>query len=353
MSSGLSVSVVVPAYNASEHLQRTLVSVLRQSYRPDQIVVVDDGSTDRTAQIVRDLAVSDDRIQLISQKNAGVAAARNAGIEASTGDLISFLDADDLWHPDKLSFQVAKFREDSSGTPTPGAVYSLCRHIDAHDRIADTWNWEYPLAEGHVFARLLSYNFVRNGSNLTCRRDVALSVGGFRSLFKDEGIYGTEDWDFSLRVAARYPFGMVPKYHIGYRLLPGSMSANRRRMATGRMRTLGHHLAANPNLQDRVRRLALAGAYAEIASAESASGHWASATNAAARSVLLDPGRLFSPMALQERWKSRITPKAAGRGAPDFFALDPDDPAGAIARGTVSHRATLLARYERQKPLEG
>lgn len=93
------VSVVIPAYNASEYLEDCIDSVSRQSYRPIEIIVIDDGSTDDTGAIVSRLARSDGRIRLISVENGGVSRARNIGIEVSTGEFVTFVDADDLIHP--------------------------------------------------------------------------------------------------------------------------------------------------------------------------------------------------------------------------------------------------------------
>ncbi len=100
------VSVVIPAFNASTYIERTLRSVMRQTYAALEIVVVNDGSTDHTAKLVEQIAASDSRIRLLSTPNRGVAAARNTGIEASSGRFVAFLDADDLWHPTKIEKQV-------------------------------------------------------------------------------------------------------------------------------------------------------------------------------------------------------------------------------------------------------
>lgn len=96
--SGIRVAVVIPAYNARNYLAQTLQSVIDQTHRALEIVIVDDGSTDDTASICRHFAASDPRIRIVSTENRGVAAARNTGIEASKSDYIAFLDADDLWH---------------------------------------------------------------------------------------------------------------------------------------------------------------------------------------------------------------------------------------------------------------
>lgn len=97
------VSIIMPVHNGARYLREALECALSQSHTPVELVVVDDGSTDETPQILREF---ESRIRHIRQENKGAAAARNAAIEASTGELISFLDADDLWTPDKLRIQV-------------------------------------------------------------------------------------------------------------------------------------------------------------------------------------------------------------------------------------------------------
>jgi glycosyltransferase involved in cell wall biosynthesis len=104
----LLVSCVVPVFNGEAYLREALDSILGQTYPHVEPIVVDDGSTDGTEAIARAYG---DRVRYVGQANAGPAAARNAGIEASSGDLVAFLDADDLWHPEKLRLQVARFDE--------------------------------------------------------------------------------------------------------------------------------------------------------------------------------------------------------------------------------------------------
>ncbi len=100
------ISCIIPAHNAERFLQEALDSVLAQTYRPIEVVVVDDGSSDGTADVARSAG---DSVVYIHQANAGASAARIRGIEATTGDLISLLDADDVWLPEKLERQVAEF----------------------------------------------------------------------------------------------------------------------------------------------------------------------------------------------------------------------------------------------------
>ena len=95
------ISIVIPLFNKASHIKDTIESVLAQSYQNFELIIVNDGSTDNGPKIVRE--IKEPRILVIDQANAGVSAARNRGIDAAKGDLIAFLDADDLWNPDFLS----------------------------------------------------------------------------------------------------------------------------------------------------------------------------------------------------------------------------------------------------------
>ena len=107
-SDNYSISVVIPAYNAAEHISRTIYSVAGQTFPAKEIIVIDDGSTDSTSEVVKSFG---EKVQYIYQQNAGVSAARNAGIEAATSEWIAFLDADDLWIADKTERQVDLFSD--------------------------------------------------------------------------------------------------------------------------------------------------------------------------------------------------------------------------------------------------
>ena len=114
------VSVIVPVYNGERFISRTLASVQAQIYSPIEIIVIDDGSTDRTASLVEAEAGRDSRIRLFRSKNLGVAAARNRGIAEARGHLIAPLDADDLWHPQKLAREAGLLQ---ASKPSVGVVY--------------------------------------------------------------------------------------------------------------------------------------------------------------------------------------------------------------------------------------
>jgi glycosyltransferase involved in cell wall biosynthesis len=213
------VSVIVAAYNAEATLAETLRSALAQSYRPVEVILVDDGSTDRTAEI----AASFPEVILIRQANAGVAAARNAGIRASRGEWLAPLDADDLWHPAKLERQVAAAL---AAPELPGFVYCWLRVIDGAGRIRGSGDRD--AVAGRVIHRHLLRNFAGAGGQALFRRDAVAALGGY-----DESLERCEDILLQFQLAARHPVAFVPEHLIGYRLGEGQMTANREAMLRG------------------------------------------------------------------------------------------------------------------------
>ena len=111
------ISVIIPAHNAARHISATLRSVRDQTHRSLEIIAVDDGSTDNTGQILEKFAAEDRRMSVLRQDNSGVAMARNLAISHSRGDFIAPLDADDIWHPEKLARQLSALIR---GGPTVG-----------------------------------------------------------------------------------------------------------------------------------------------------------------------------------------------------------------------------------------
>ncbi|MFS2177247.1 glycosyltransferase family 2 protein [Rhizobium pisi] len=237
------VSVIIPAFNASTYIERTLRSAMRQTYAALEIIVVNDGSTDDTAKLVGQIATSDSRIRLLSTPNRGVAAARNTGIEASSGRYVAFLDADDLWHPTKIKKQVNALNRLSSHW---AAVYTLHCIINEDDEIICPGSSD--VARGYIYARHLNVKYIGNGSALLVRRNVALAIGGFDSSYAAAGVGGCEDLDFELKLAARYFIEVVPERLVGYRKHPGSMSSDHVRMGKSALEVVRRSLAANPQV---------------------------------------------------------------------------------------------------------
>ena len=235
-------SVIIPAHNAERFIEPTLQSALRQTWNNLEILVVDDGSTDKTRSMVEAVALTDPRIRIFSVPNGGVASARNIGLARARGEFVAFLDADDLWHPKKIEMQIAAL----NAAPEAAASYGLLRYIDELDRIVE--NQSASGSSGYTLAHHLYTRPVGNGSSLLVRRKIAVELGGYDSSWAARGIGGSEDYDFELKIVARYPIAFIDSYLVGYRLYPGNMSSNHARMAYGLIATVEYHLGRNPEL---------------------------------------------------------------------------------------------------------
>ncbi|MEJ5260302.1 MAG: glycosyltransferase family A protein [Anaerohalosphaeraceae bacterium] len=203
----MNISVIIPAYNNEQHLSRAIHSVLAQSRPADEIIVVDDGSTDRTAEVA---AAFGDKIRCIRQDNRGPGAARNAGIQAASGEWIAFLDADDEWLPDKLALQTEQLQKHPQLQWTCGN-YIECLCQDGRRAPA--------LPEQRILAVLnggqISPDYLKtypkdltgHTDTMLIRRSVLQEAGGFSDLRR------FEDLDLWLRIAYRHP-------QIGYTARP-------------------------------------------------------------------------------------------------------------------------------------
>ena len=208
------ISVIIPAYNAEDTIQETVESVQKQTFQDFELIVIDDGSKDKTLDIIQKIA--DPRIKCFSYENGGNSLARNRGISHATGEFVSFIDADDLWTPDKLELQLAALQKH----PEASVAYSwTTSFINGQEESVFPCN---PIFyEGNVYDKLLVNNFVANGSNiLVCRKAIKL-VGGFEPILER-----CADWDFYIRLAAKCHFVVIPKHQIFYRQSSSSLSMN-------------------------------------------------------------------------------------------------------------------------------
>ncbi len=195
------VGVVIPAYQAIAHLDQAIDSVEAQDYPRDrvQIVVVDDGSSDGTAEQAELRAAANPRMQLLRQANAGPSAARNLGIQACHGELIAFLDANDRWYPDKLRRQVELFQ----ANPELGLVHSGGQFVDAAGRKRANWSRELQPIAGDALLDFFCDFCVLTSSVVVPRRCLD-RVGHF-----DPTLRVGEDNELFLRLLAEYPAGCI------------------------------------------------------------------------------------------------------------------------------------------------
>jgi glycosyltransferase involved in cell wall biosynthesis len=215
------VSVVIPAHNAAATIGETLDSVRAQTHRQLDIVVVDDGSTDATLDLVHAHAAQDSRVRLLQQSNAGVAAARNAGVAGARSELVAPVDADDLWRPDKIERQLGALQR---GGEAVGLVYTWSMLIDERSRIIGEGS--HDTDTGGVLRALCRGNIVGNGSSALMRRSAVQAAGGYDASLRQRRAQGCEDYKLYLSIAERWQFAVVPEYLTGYRQGSPSMSSD-------------------------------------------------------------------------------------------------------------------------------
>lgn len=238
------VSAVMAVHNGARFLEQACRSVLAQTYRSLELIVVDDGSTDDTSAIVARLAASESRIRPIRQSNLGVSAARNRAIREASGEFLAAIDADDVWDPTKLARQVQRLQE--AGLQT-GMVYCWWVWIDEHGNVQDrSPQWD---VEGAMFERLVEVNFMGGASVPLFRRSSVEQVGGY-----DATLRGCEDWDLALRVARRFDVAAVPAALVGYRRTPNSLSTHCDTMWRSHQRVVAALATAEPSMPPAVLR---------------------------------------------------------------------------------------------------
>ena len=214
------VSVIIPTYNREQVIGRSIASVLNQTYPYFELLIVDDGSVDRTKQVVEQ--ISDERIRYIAlDKNQGVGHARNIGMQEARYDFIAFLDSDDEWMPEKLELQMEKMLKSPEKL---GAVY--CR-MDTMSRktgerhIYPPMSLDKEILEGQIFNQLLVKNLV-GMPTLLIRRECMEKVGGGLK----ESLKCLEDYEWILRIAEVHRIGLVDQPLLRVHKLAGSISSN-------------------------------------------------------------------------------------------------------------------------------
>lgn len=326
------VSVVVPLYQTERYIGEALASVLAQTFSDFEVLVIDDGSTDRGPDIAR--ATGDARVRVISQTNRGLAGARNRGIAEARGELIALLDADDRWHVDKLALHVALLDQ----RPEVGLTYSASRMID--DGGADLGHTQWPSRATALAADVLCRNPVGNGSAPVLRR-AALDAIAFcdaafdRVCWFDESFRQSEDIECWTRLAAttQWQLALVPSVLTDYRVSAAGLSANTARQLETWRRFRAKVKSYAPALEAAHGDLAEAFQLRYLARRAVSSGDGRAAL------ALLTEGLRRSPaMAWQEPARTAVTITAAM-----VLAVLPQTP----ARKMMAFAAAKLARPSR------
>ncbi|MCJ2188855.1 glycosyltransferase family 2 protein [Novosphingobium beihaiensis] len=228
-------SVVVPVYNAGAALEATVHSVLAQTETDFDLWLIDDGSTDDSLARMRKLSESDERIRVVSKANGGVASARNTGAELSSGRYIAFLDADDMWHPEKL----AQHRAFHARAPQAGCSFARIAFLEpGNDDLHAAKTFSAGYADMVPISEVLGENPVCTGSNIVVSRACFEAVGGFKA-----GMNYAEDQEWLARVVGQgFALAGIDAVLVGYRMSPGGLSSNLEAMYAG-WRTLAGEYA--------------------------------------------------------------------------------------------------------------
>lgn len=211
------VSVIIPTHNRAKMIRRAIRSVLAQTWQDFELIVVSDGSTDNTDEVVA--SFDDPRIRFLKHETArGASAARNTGIRASKGECIAFLDDDDEWTPNKLEVQVPVIRNSSFKV---GLVYAWMEYV-RDGKVVDS---RKPMLRGNIFHEMLDKQAITNSSTLLVRREVLDVVQGF-----DEELPRGNDGDFIRRITKHFEVDYVPevlvKVHVGHERITSRWDTN-------------------------------------------------------------------------------------------------------------------------------
>ena len=209
VDNNIGVSVIIPTYNRGNVIYQSINSVLWQTYREIEVIIVDDGSTDNTEDVVRNI-IKDNRIKYIKLEiNKGQSAARNIGVKESVGKYIAFQDSDDIWEEKKLERQIKKIKH--SAYSMVYCAYDYVTHGDNIVKVPEIK--DLGKLEGNIYESLCESNKIGTPMILVERQSF-IDLGGF-----DESLRSLEDWDFVLRYSQRYKIGFLDEVlvHVGAR----------------------------------------------------------------------------------------------------------------------------------------
>lgn len=253
------ISVIIPVYNGENTISKTIASVLAQTFTDLEIIVINDGSSDRTAKVVQQ--ITDPRVSIYDYPNGGPATSRNRGIIKSQGEYLSFIDGDDLWTQDKLEIQYQALQD----YPQAAVAYSGTDWIDEQGIFLR--HASAPGPSGNIYAYALLYNLFGSGSNFLVRREalfaIRASVEDFNSFF-DEFTKPSEDWDLCIRLAEKYEFIAVSQVQILYRRSLNSLSSQLVQQERGTLRALKKAFNQAPANLQYLRRPSLTNIYRYI-----------------------------------------------------------------------------------------
>jgi len=249
-----SVSCIIPTYNRANFLRDAVSSVQNQTHPVDEIIIIDDGSTDHTSSVIR--SIPDRRIRYTYQPNAGISSARNHGIRLSSGKVIAFLDSDDIWVPNKLERQL-----DCLSRGHYGLVYCAKSWMDATGAEIENPYPQKTFPHGSVFRELFLSNFITSASCVIALRRCFDDVG----LFTESADFSNgQDYELWLRIAHAYRVGAVPEEMVRYRTHQANQTGTRPRRYRGTLSAVDKASRLDPDrvlLRKRDHRVRLRHVY--------------------------------------------------------------------------------------------
>lgn len=244
------VSVVIPLFNGQAYIEECLKSVFAQTYKPVEIIVVDDGSTDRSLEIVQKL--KPENMKIICQNHGDVSKARNTGIKNAGGELIAFIDHDDIWLPEKLEKQAAIFAKDTQVDLVFSDIMKFFPSGKKH-RAKDKHNIALSFTDENLFKKLVVKN-VLMPSAVMVKKESIIAAGLFDPSFRTCG-----DYEMWLRMALlKYRFHYLPEALTLYRMHAENAAKNTEIMHQDRVKAI-ETCFSHPNISEKDKKLKLRG----------------------------------------------------------------------------------------------
>jgi glycosyltransferase involved in cell wall biosynthesis len=294
-----SVSVVIPAFNAAGTLAQTIESVLAQTHQPTEVVVIDDGSTDASAEVAERFPSP---VTCVRTPNAGVSRARNTGIERAAGEYVAFLDADDLWRPEKLERQLEALAANKQAEVSTSGRIRVDADLNEIERtgVADF--------EDACESLLLQSMALGPVSSIVARRELLTDLGGFDLRFSQ-----CADWDLMLRLSLRTGVAAVDEPLVLYRTTPENMSSNIELLERDTFAVLDRFYAGDPPARYRaLRRRAYSNHWLIVSGSYFQAGQPRAAARALARAVRARPAAGWRALGLPyRRLKRRVQTRPA------------------------------------------
>jgi len=245
----ITVSVIIPAYNAAQFIDEALESALKQTFQEFEIIVIDDGSKDRTKEIVQCyIQKFPDKIKYFYQQNGGVGKARNNGIREAQGEYIAFLDADDQWFPEKLELQMTYFEKN----PNIDFLYSNAVIVDENSNDLNRLyvkKHEFKISFERMLRSLIHRDFIPVSSIMT-KRAVLKELGGY-----DETLKFSENYHLILRIAEKFKMGSQCEITMKYRVSPNNQSSHKELVNRTDIDILKQFVKRNKNMSADIQQM--------------------------------------------------------------------------------------------------